>query len=69
MLSKLVSNEDAVKVEANQKHRTGEGWEMHSSEEAGMVKKTFDGVDSHREYAATASSSGFWEAGRINTIK
>lgn len=39
MLSKLVSNEDAMKVEANQKHRTGEGWEMHSSEEAGMVKK------------------------------
>lgn len=64
MLNKLVSNEDVVRVEANQS-RQGEGagkcaaqWRQKS------LTELIDTQD-----AVTASSSGFWDEGRVNIIK
>lgn len=60
MLNKLVSNKEAVKVEANQS-RQGECT-------AQWRRRALTGL-MDTEDAVTASSSGFWEAGRVNIIK
>lgn len=60
MLNKLVSNEDAVKVEANQS-RQGD---FTAQGRQGTRTELMDTKD-----AVTARSSGFWETGRVNIIK
>lgn len=42
---------------------------MHNSGEAEKAAKKFDRTVGHRGGDVTASSSGFWEAGRMNIIK
>lgn len=64
MLNKLVSNEDVVKVEANQS-RQGEG--AGECAAPGRRRSLTELVDTHD--AVTASSSGFWDEGRVHIIK
>lgn len=60
MLNKLVSNEDAGEVGANQ---SGHGGCTAQRRRRALAELT------DTEDAVTASSSGFWEAGRVNIIK
>lgn len=64
MLNKLVSNEDVVKVEANQS-RQGEGAGRCAAQ--GRQRSLTELMDT--QDAVTASSSGFWDEGRVNIIK
>lgn len=67
-VEKRVSNKDIVKVEGNQKQAGGGAWEMHSSGEVDKaMKRVAELMDT--EDAVTAISSGFWEAGRVESIK
>lgn len=59
----LVSNEDAVKVEANQR-RKGQVLGKCTAQGRGE----FEGTDGQAG-CCSASSGGLWEAGRVNIIK